>query len=123
MRLFLVEDNPRLQHLLRESLGELDGLEIVHAVTSQTAATHWLAEHPDDWDLAVVDIFLAEGHGFEVLRQCRMRRPEQKVVVLTNYTREPVRDSAEKLGADAVFDKSFEWDGFVNYCVASLQSR
>ncbi len=43
------------------------------------------------------------------------RKPNQKAVVLTNYTRDPVRQYAREAGADAVFDKSFDMEALVQY--------
>ena len=69
-------------------------------------------------DLAVVDLFLRQGHGFGVLRRCRRNKPHQKAVVLSNYSREPVPDYAREAGADAFFDKSFDLDAFVQFCIS-----
>ena len=42
----------------------------------------------------------------------------QKAVVLSNYTRDPVRQYAREAGADAVFDKSFDMEALVQYVIA-----
>jgi DNA-binding NarL/FixJ family response regulator len=122
-RVLLVEDNAQLEQSLREALAAIDGVEVAHAAATRAEAASWLREHRCDWDLAVIDIFLREGHGFDVLRQCAGREPGRRAVVLTNYTREPVRSAAQKLGADAVFDKSFEMDEFLDYCARFASQR
>ncbi len=66
----------------------------------------------------MVDLFLREGHGFDVLRRCRRRQPHQKAVVLSNYNRGPVADYARQAGADAFFDKSFDLEQFVQFCIS-----
>jgi len=38
----------------------------------------------------VIDLFLQDGHGFDVLRACSDVDPGKPAVVLTNYTRDPV---------------------------------
>lgn len=116
MRIFLVEDNAVAQAAVREALATVAGAEIVHVATTAQDARQWLARNADGWDLAIIDIFLAAGHGFQVLHQCRQRQPGQHAVVLSNYTRDPVREHARLAGADAVFDKSFEIEGLVTYC-------
>lgn len=116
MKVFLVEDNALIQEQVRQTLAGIPGTEVVEVVVSAQQAGDWLAQHPDDWDLALVDLFLAKGHGFEVLRRCRDRKPHQRAVVLSNYTRDPVRAHAAQAGADAVFDKTFEMDALVAYC-------
>lgn len=116
MRIFLVEDNAVAQAQVREALSGIPGLQFVHVARTSDEACSWLAEHEEDWDLALIDLFLASGHGFEVLRQCRDRQPRQRAVVLSNYTRDPVREHARNAGADAVFDKSFELESLVSWC-------
>ena len=116
MRILLVEDHAVTQELLRQMLALVPGAEVVHVATTSAAAVDWLSRHEDGWELAVIDLFLADGHGFDVLRACRKVRREQRAVVVSNYTRDPVRDHARQAGADAVFDKSFELDALVEYC-------
>lgn len=113
-RLLLVEDHPVLQKELMESLGT--AFELVAVKDTARDAAGWLQANPRGWDVAVIDIFLRQGHGFDVLRQCTQRSPEQTVIVFSNYTREPARSSALNLGATAVFDKCFEMDAFFAYC-------
>lgn len=118
VKVFLVEDNAVLQEQLRQTLEAIPGTQVVQVAVSAQQAREWLVQHPDGWDLALVDLFLAKGHGFEVLRHCRDRKPHQHAVVLSNYTRDPVRAHAAQAGADAVFDKTFDMDALVAYCQA-----
>lgn len=120
-RLLLVEDNPVLQKELAESLNAM--YEVVAVSSTAAEAIAWLQQQPEGWDLAVIDIFLRQGHGFDVLRRCAARRPGQGVVMLSNYTREPARSSALNLGADAVFDKGFEMEAFLAWCGAQAQAH
>lgn len=123
MKVLLVEDNPLVCEQVRRTLQAIPGAEVVKVAGSEPQASEWLSAHPDGWDLALVDLFLEQGHGFGVLRHCRARRPHQKAVVLTNYTRDPVRQYAREAGADAVFDKSFDMDALVEYLVQFSRAR
>ena len=116
MRVLLIEDNAIAQDLLRQWFALVPGARVVHVATTSSAATDWLARHQDGWDLAVIDLFLADGHGFDVLRHCRGRAAHQRAVLLTNYTRDPVRENALRAGADAVFDKTFDMKSFIAWC-------
>jgi CheY-like chemotaxis protein len=116
MRILLVEDNAVSQELLRQWFGFVPGAQVVHVATTSQDAVAWLSRHGRDWDLAVIDLFLADGHGFDVLRHCRGRAPHQGAVLLTNYTRDPVRENARRVGADAVFDKGTEMKSFIAWC-------
>jgi DNA-binding NarL/FixJ family response regulator len=113
-RAYIVEDSSTIRDNLIETLKELAQFEPVGTTGSEHEAKRWLAGN--DWDLAVIDLFLREGSGMNVLEACRARRPGQKVVVLSNHSSRDVRWRCMQLGADAVFDKSTELEALVAYC-------
>jgi len=118
---YIVEDNLTIRENLVGTLEELTPVSAVGYAETETDARQWLREHGGDWQLAIVDLFLKEGSGLGVLNACRERRPQQKVVVLSNYATPDIRRRCAQLGVDAVFDKSNEIDALVDYCLA--QSR
>jgi DNA-binding NarL/FixJ family response regulator len=118
MKVLLIEDNPYVREQVKLALRAIPGTEFVLETDAEQQASRWMKEHPDDWDLAVVDLFLKQGHGFDVLRRCRERRSHQRAVVLSSYMREPVRQCARQAGADAVFDKGSEMGALVDYVVS-----
>ena len=83
----------------------------------QTCALPILTNHSANWDLAIVDLFLKQGSGLGVLKACRERNPEQKVVVLTNYATPDIRVRCHQLGVDAVFDKSNDIEALIDFCL------
>lgn len=115
---YIVEDNDLIRDNLVETLTELAGIRTVGHSATEAAACSWLEKHPREWDLLVVDLFLEEGNGLGVLRKCRQRSAVQKVVVLSNYATDDVRNRCLACGADAIFDKSTELDLFIDYCMA-----
>ena len=104
-RVFLVEDNAAISETLLGAVEEVAGVEVVGMADCEADATLWLTEHSDDWDVALVDLFLRDGSGLGVVRDCQGRRTDQKIVVLTNYA-EQIRQQCALLGADRVFEKS-----------------
>lgn len=120
LRVFLIEDNEMIRQNLLEWLADVNARVVGHAETEDDA-TSWLRSNRTAWDLAVVDMFLLEGSGLGVLRRCRKRGQEQKMVVLTNYASSAVRQQSLALGADAVFDKSLELDGFMHYAMNEVE--
>lgn len=119
---FLVEDKPAIRHTLVETMEEIAPLKFVGLADSEDAATQWLHAHPGGWDLAIVDLFLAQGTGFGVLIACRTRKLAQKVVVLTSYNQRDLLRRCRELGADEVFDKSQDVDKLVDFCKAHAQN-
>jgi DNA-binding NarL/FixJ family response regulator len=116
-RAYIVEDSPTIRENLIETLQELADIEPVGTAETEHEGKRWLAQNDDDWDLAIVDLFLREGSGLNILESVRGRRPSQKIIVLSNHATRDVRWRCAQLGADAVFDKSTEIDALVDYCV------
>lgn len=104
LRIFLAEDNPVVQHTFADALQDI-GAQVVGRAESEAGATQWLQAHPRDWDVAVVDLFLARGTGVGVLRGVADRTRQQKVLVVTNYITAELRSQCFALGANGVFDK------------------
>lgn len=103
---------------LLSMLDDLVGIQAMGYAEREQDGRAWLREHADDWDLAIVDIFLKQGNGFGVLEACRDRRPGQKMVVLSNYATPEVRRRCRQLGVDGVFDKGTGIDDLIDYCQA-----
>ena len=122
-RAYIVEDSPTIRQNLVEALQELARVEPVGTAETECEGKQWLAEHDGCWDLAIVDLFLKEGNGLNILEACRMRRPDQKMVVLSNHATRDIRWRCAQLGADAVFDKSTEIDQLVDYCASVRQAH
>ncbi|WP_431099363.1 response regulator [Polaromonas aquatica] len=119
---FLVEDKPEIRKTLVEAMEEIAPLRFVGHADSEASARQWLGSHHEDWDLAIVDLFLTEGSGFGVLKDCQHRSSRQKVVVLTGHNQENILHYCRELGADEVFDKSQDVEKLVRYCQAHAAS-
>jgi two-component system, OmpR family, response regulator len=115
-RAYIVEDSPTIRENLTETLQEIAQVESVGSADTELEGATWLAQHPNGWDLAIVDLFLREGTGLNVLKACRTRQPTQRMVVLSNHATSDIRWRCAQLGADAVFDKSTEIDALLAYC-------
>ena len=76
-----MEDSDEFQTQLT-SLVELESGSVLGVASSEEDAIAWLGQRKGQWDLAVVDLFLEQGSGVEVIRWCRARQPRQRVVVL-----------------------------------------
>jgi len=122
LRTYIVEDNATIRENLIGTLEELASVEAVGVAETEDEGKDWLSTHSDQWDLAIVDLFLRQGSGLGVLAACRTRRPGQKMVVLSNYATPDVRMRCAQLGVDAVFDKSNEIDALVDYCIQHSSS-
>lgn len=115
LSVFVVEDNAEIHENLVEALEELTCVKVVGGTATEEGALEWITAH-DEWDLMIVDLFLKGGSGLRLVQHVQRARPEQKIVVFSNYVNASVRKRCAQLGVDAVFDKSTEIDALVDYC-------
>jgi len=108
MKIFLVEDSPPVRERLEAMLAPLAGALVVgHADGAEAAVRAILAEQPD---IVVLDLKLAQGSGFDVLRALRDAGSRAEVYMLSNFATPAYRSAAERLGARGFFDKSQEFE-------------
>ena len=117
LKTYIVEDNSTIRENLVGTLEELTCISAIGFAETEAEASRWLIENGDEWELAIVDLFLKQGSGLGVLQACMSRRPNQKVVVLSNYATPDIRKRCAQFGVDAVFDKSNEIDGLIDFCI------
>lgn len=114
VRVFLVEDSPLIRRRIIDNLLSIGGFVVVGFAESEDDAVAAIAETKPD--VIVTDIRLREGNGIEVVRQVRQAPADSppKIYVLSNYASAEYRRECELVGADAFFDKSGEYDRFLD---------
>jgi|SRR3989344_8125597 len=98
-KVFIIEDDPLLQHLLTDKLSQLreKGLE-VHAINNGEEGLVKAKKSPPD--LIMLDLLLPGMSGFEFLEQLRTDPAFTKtpVVILSNLSADPDKARAKSLG-------------------------
>jgi DNA-binding NarL/FixJ family response regulator len=108
MEIYLVEDCEPVRARLADMLAAIPGARLVgEAARATDAIRDILALRPD---VVLLDVSLAEGSGFDVLRAVCRRAPEIDFYMLSNFAADPYRELAERLGARGFFDKSKEFE-------------
>jgi two-component system OmpR family response regulator len=115
LAVFVVEDNAEIQENLVGALEELTCVKVVGSSATEEGALEWVS-HNSEWDMLIVDLFLKGGSGMRLMQRVQRARPEQKIIVFSNYVNPSVRKRCAQIGVDAVFDKSTEIDALVDYC-------
>ena len=108
LRITLVDDSVAVQRSLGRLLAAVPGVEIVGCAQDVPGAISVIdAERPD---VVVLDVnLLDDDKGIDVLRYIRRQRPGTKVVVLSDFTSQRLRDGFIAAGADAYYDKATEF--------------
>ena len=117
LRVYLVEDSPILRALFSAAITEA-GAQIVGWTAQSAKAIADLSELRPD--VVVIDISLASGSGFDVLRALRDLEWGASTikVVLTNHASAEYERLSEELGADHFFDKSVEITAALRFIAA-----
>ena len=111
VRLVLVDDSEVVRMGLRALLGTDPSLEIVgEAGNVATGVQTCLRLRPD---VALLDIRLPDGTGFDVCRQILKSLPAVRVLILTSVTDETLVDEAIRAGAHGYLLKEIDGRGLV----------
>lgn len=120
IKTYLVEDCHITRDLIADALEANANAQVIAWASTETEASNWLVKNKTGWDLVVLDLFLAEGSGLQVLKSLS-KRTNQRVVVLSNYLTPTVRQRCISMGADEVLDKSTQLDQFLDFVSAAQE--
>jgi two-component system nitrate/nitrite response regulator NarL len=101
-RIALIEDHAAVRQALAFVLEREPGLEVVAQAGTLAEARRFSA----DFDVAIVDLGLPDGHGTEAIRELRTINPKCAVLVLTANPHRTQFARAVEAGASGVLHKS-----------------
>ena len=61
VKTFIVEDSPIILDNLVATLEELAPVKVVGSAADEAAAVRWLTDPNNEYDLAIIDVFLKSG--------------------------------------------------------------
>ena len=109
----MIEDSREIQGLVEDLLCHIGPFEVVGRIATEHEGTVWL-DHNAKWDVAIIDLVLREGSGFNLIRRYREANEQARILVLSDYATTPIKVRCVELGADAVFTKG-EMKAFASY--------
>ena len=111
MKMLLVEDSKLLRDILFDAISHLDNINITASAATQQQAISLLND--SEFDIVLLDIELAQGNGFEVIKYIQQENYAFKqpvLMMLTNHAHPHYRNLAKTLGVPYFFDKSMDFD-------------
>ncbi len=105
LRMFLADDMRAMVDLMTDLCAALGDVAMVGTSATEAEAIDWLKQNRDAWDVAVLDLVLAQGSGINLISRARSAHPAGKIAVFTGYASAGIEEHCRSLGADAVFDK------------------
>ncbi len=96
-RVYIVEDHPVVHQYLAAHIRDELGLEVCGASnTARNAQADILQLKPD---LIIIDLGLADGHGFELIKSCALMSPPPRMLVFSAQDEEVYAERVLEAGA------------------------
>jgi DNA-binding response OmpR family regulator len=123
MQALVVEDSPQIAERLVELVSVPDRVSVVATAATEDEALAACDRYTID--LAIVDLQLAQGTGFGVIRRLRAAATERTacIVVLTNHAVPALKVAAFEAGADFFLDKSKDFSAIPRLIGELLSNR
>jgi DNA-binding NarL/FixJ family response regulator len=107
LKVAIVDDSLAIQRSFGRLLTAIDGVRIVGCAEDVAGAIALIDEARPD--VVVLDVDLRhDDRGMDVLRYVRTTHPTTRVIALSNFTWQAMREGFLQAGASAYFDKSME---------------
>ena len=121
MRVLIVEDDPMVMRLNVDYLARLEGVELVGQCESVPAALELLER--EAVDLLLLDVYLRNRSGLEVLRHLRAQDRNTDAVLITAASEIETVRAAQRLGARDYLVKPFSFERFRDAVEACRRAR
>ena len=123
IRVLIVEDDPMVMRLNLEYLNRLDDVTLAAQCLDVPTALEVLEQQPVD--LLLLDVYLRERSGLEIVRQLQRQGRDVDVILITAASELETVRSARQLGVRDFLIKPFEFERFrdaVSACIANRRS-
>jgi two-component system response regulator DegU len=95
MKLLIVEDNPSVRRILKMIVLPL-AADVCECADGDEALRIYLRENPD---FVLMDINLGDFNGISATKNIRQINPLAKIIIVTNYDEDDLREAATEAGA------------------------
>lgn len=112
IRTLIVDDDALTLELHRDYVDRLDGFLVAGECTGARAAMTAVLEHPDAFDLVLLDLTMPDGSGIDVLRALRARSAAVDVIAITGVRDADVVRQMAALGVFQYLVKPFPFAVF-----------
>ena len=117
-KILIAEDENLIRSSLTQALRK-DGFHVIEAKDYQEALERL---EDEAYDLAVVDLYLEDGmHGLTLIKEVHRLSPTAKVIVISAFGTDEVKEAVMKERIDRFYDKPFEISDIKNAVKRLLQ--
>lgn len=104
INLALIDDHPTVRSAIRSAAEDTMDIEVVAESSSAEEAFQWIEEQEPD--VAVVDLSLSDGHGFDLLGNLQAHCPETSILVFSMYDETVYAERVLRAGASGYLMKA-----------------
>ena len=108
IRIIIVEDDPLVAQLNAAYLSRMEGFSVTGIFSNGLEALEFLKEEPVE--LAVLDVYMPQCSGLELLRQMRGTGIQTAVIMITAANEMKVVEEALRLGIEDYLIKPFSYE-------------
>ncbi len=119
--ILLADDETTIRDLLSEML-KLQGYNVLEASTGSEAVQIILNEH-ENIDLAILDYFLDDMNGYDVLQKVGEVKNLFPVFIATGVTEEDIIANLKSIGIERIIEKPYEFENLLNLIDATLTRK
>ena len=120
-RILIIDGDPAIGDSLKRILSS-EGHEVQSVTDSQVGVD---LINGQEFDLAIVDIFMPQKSGLEVIQEVSKSKPKVKLIAMTAFgglDDVDMRSFAERYGAVRSFEKPFHKDDVLTLVAEALQT-
>lgn len=103
----IVEDSSTFLEWLQSDLSVFDDVVVTGSADSVDSAIHLVRLKKPD--ILILDLWLNDGTGFELLEAIKKIEENPVVYIFTNYPWPTLKDKCAAMGAEGFFEKSSEY--------------
>jgi len=112
LRIAIFEDSTVFLKRLTDLISEIHGAEVVATAAAASGASDLIRRHNPDFVL--IDFFLANGTGLDILTDMRELGTQAKAIVMTSEPSSALEDACLALGATQFLDKATLSDSIIS---------
>lgn len=122
--ILMVEDHPLYRVGLRMALS-YSGLDCVLKAEAENVAQalEYLNQHSKEVDLILLDYFLPDGTGMDVLKEAKQRFPDIKVLLVSGEDNNPELDAMIRAGLNGFVSKDVTPQGLATVITSIFEGK
>lgn len=111
-KLLIVDDSMLIRNSLRRLLGRVQGISTIQEAATLAQALRMVLLDPPH--LVILDLYLPDGMGTQIIAPLKQMSPSLLVAVMTIFSEESYRQQSMAFGSDWFFDKSTQVEDMLN---------